>query len=384
MIRRLALAFALTALACQSVPLPDIDTGDAPALDSEEAGFWMTMEKAERDIATSGNRIPDPELDAYLKGVICRVAADYCSATRVYVMRQPDFNASMAPNGMMVVWSGLLIRVQNEAQLAAVLGHEVGHYQRRHTLAIFRRARATTNGLMAISLLTAGVVPAVGNAAVLIGIGSLMQHSREMESEADKIGIERLAAAGYAPREVAEVWEGMVREQKADKETQLIGFFASHPAPAERLREMAAQAERLVTLENEGGTRTAEFDNAVRRFRTMLLNDEVAMRKHARTSVVIERLLEAELITPAEAAFYRGDLFRVRGEKGDDALAIAQYREAVAAKDPLALAHRNLGLVLRRSGDRARAREAFQSYVDLAPDANDRAMVDTYIQELAQ
>ncbi len=382
--RGAALSLLALALGCKSVPLADIEKGEAPPLESEEAGFWMSMEKAEHEIATSGNRIQDPELDAYLKGVICRVAADYCSATRVYVLRQPDFNASMAPNGMMVVWSGLLIRVQNEAQLAAVLGHEVGHYQRRHTLSIFRRARSTTNGLMAITLLTGGIVPGAANAAILVGMGTLMKHSRDMESEADKIGIERLAASGYDPREVAEIWQGMVREQKADKQTRTIGFFASHPAPVERLREMAAAGERLLTAENDRGTRTAEFDAAVQRYRTLLLNDEVAMRKYARTTVVIERLLEAELITPAEAAFYRGELLRVRGEKGDDTLAIAQYREAVDEKFPLPLAHRNLGLVLRRTGDRAGAREAFQHYVELAPDANDRAMVDTYIQELAQ
>jgi Flp pilus assembly protein TadD len=115
----------------------------------------------------------------------------------------------------------------------------------------------------------------------------------------------------------------------------------------------------------------------------MLLNDEIAMRKHERSLVVIERLQEAELLTAAEAAFYRGELFRVRGEEGDDSRAIAEYREAAAARDPLPVTHRNLGLVLQRVGDRAGAREAFQRYVELAPAANDRAMVETYIQELA-
>lgn len=378
----LLLVGSALALACKSAPLADIAPGEAPPLESEEAGFWMTMEKVESDIATSGNRIRDPALDAYLKDVICRVAPDYCAATRVYVMRQPDFNASMAPNGMMVVWSGLLIRVQNEAQLAAVLAHEVGHYQRRHTLAIFRRARATTSGLMAITLLTGGIVPGVADVAMLIGISTLMQHSREQEAEADAIGIERIARAGYDPREVAEIWRGIAREMKADEQHTMV-FFSSHPAPEARLREMAEQGQRLLTAQNERGTRTKEFDDAVARFRVMLLNDEVAMRKHERSLVVIERLAEAELITAAEAAFYRGELFRVRGDTGDDARAIAEYRGALAARDPLPVAHRNLGLVLRRAGDRAGAREEFQRYVELAPNANDREMVETYIQELA-
>lgn len=381
--KRLLAVAAAAALACQSAPLADIAPGESPPLESEEAGFWMSMENAERDIATSGNRLLDPELDAYLKGVVCRIAEDYCSATRVYVMRQPDFNASMAPNGMLVVWSGLLIRVQNEAQLAAVLGHEIGHYQRRHTLSIFRRARATTNGMIAIALLTGGIVPAAADAAMLIGIGTIMQHNRAQEAEADTIGIERIAAAGYDPREVAEIWAGIARESKADKQRSM-GFFASHPAPVARLQAMAEEAQELLTPENSRATRSLEFNQAVGRFRVMLLNDEVAMRKHARTEVVIDRMLKAEILTPGEAAFYRGELFRVRGERGDDALAIAEYRKAVAEREPLAVAHRNLGLVLRRVGDLAGARESFQRYVELAPAATDRAMVDTYIQEITR
>jgi len=380
---RLCAAILLMA-GCQSAPLADITPGDAPALESDEAGWWMTWEKAEQEIATSGNRIADPELDAYLKGVICKIAAEYCSALRVYVMRQPDFNAQMAPNGMMIVWSGLLIRVQNEAQLAAVLGHEIGHYQRRHTLSIMRKLRKTTTALTAIALMTGGVVPAAADAAILVGMGTLLHHNREQEAEADTIGIERIAAAGYDPREVAEIWAGIAREAKADKQFSTLGFFATHPAPETRLRDMAAQAQKLLAPQNERNTGAAQFDAAVVSYRMMLLNDEITMRKHERSNVVIDRLLEEETISLEAAAFFRGELYRVRGEKGDDLRAVAQYREAVTGAEPPPQAYRNLGLVLRRLGEKALAREAFQNYVEHAPDATDRAMVDTYVQELTQ
>jgi predicted Zn-dependent protease len=383
-VKRSACAIAILLIACQSAPLADIEPGAAPALESDEAGFWMSMEKAEQDLATSGNRIDAPELDAYLKGVICKIAEEYCSAVRVYVMRQPDFNASMAPNGMMVVWSGLLIRVQNEAQLAAVLGHEIGHYQRRHTLSIMRRLRKTTTALTAIALLTGAVVPAAADAATLIGLGTLMHHSREHEAEADSIGIQRIAAAGYDPREVAEIWSGIAREAKADKEFRTLGFFATHPAPETRLRDMAAQGEKLLTPQNDRNTGAARFDEVVVSMRTMLLSDEIAMRKHERTNVVIDRLLETETISPEAAAFFRAELFRVRGEKGDAVRAVALYREAISGPEAPPLAYRNLGLVLRRLGEKDLAREAFENYLARAPDANDRAMVETYIQELAQ
>jgi predicted Zn-dependent protease len=380
--RFLAVALAALWCACQSTPLANMQPGEAPALDSDEAGFWMAVDKIEKDLATGGNRIRNPELDAYLKDVICRISPEYCSATRVYVMRQPDFNAAMYPNGAMVVWSGLLVRVQNEAQLAAVLGHEIGHYKRRHTLSMWRRARAATNGLMGIQLLTGGLVPAVADTAFLLTMGTLMQYSRDHESEADALGIEALATAGYDPREVWEIWSGVVREAEVDKTRVRGGFFASHPAPETRLRVLKAEGERLVTAENERETRTMPFNEIVRPLRLMLLGDEIGQRKHDRTEVVVARLQEAELISEAEAAFFRGEAFRVRGEKGDLELASAEYRKALVSHDPLAVTHRNLGLVLRRSGDGAGAREAFERYVESAPAASDRAMVESYIEEL--
>ena len=381
--RALALIFASALWAgCQSTPLADIQPGDAPALDSDEAGFWMAVEKIEKGIATSGNRVRNPELDAYLKGVICRISQEYCDSTRVYVMRQPDFNAAMYPNGAMVVWSGLLIRVQNEAQLAAVLGHEIGHYKRRHTLSMWRRARAATNGLMGIQLLTGGLVPALADSAFLLTMGTIMEHSRDQESEADVIGIEAIANSGYDPREVWEIWSGVVREIEVDKTYSSGGFFASHPAPKTRLQVMKAEGERLVTAHNERQTHTMPFNEIVRPLRLMLLGDEIGQRKHDRTEVVIRRLQEAELISDAEAAYFRGEAFRVRGNKGDLELAAAEYRKALVSHDPLPATFRNLGLVLRRGGDVPGAREAFERYVELVPDASDRAMVESYIEEL--
>ena len=69
-----------------------------------------------------------------MRGVLCEaVGEDRCGAARVYIMREPTFNASMSPNGTMRVFSGLLLRMRSESELAAVLGHEFGHYSGRHT-----------------------------------------------------------------------------------------------------------------------------------------------------------------------------------------------------------------------------------------------------------
>ena len=82
----------------------------------------------------------DLKLHAYVEDIACRLGASHCPDIRVHIVRTPWFNASMAPNGMMQVWSGLLLRADNEAQLAAVLGHEIGHYISRHSVERLRDA----------------------------------------------------------------------------------------------------------------------------------------------------------------------------------------------------------------------------------------------------
>ena len=115
----------------------------------------MQMERIEAAAATSGARITDPELDSYVSGLACRVAGDYCDDVRVYVLGVPAFNASMYPNGMLNVLSGLILRCENEAQLATVLSHEISHYVKRHSLKRFKDMSARVDLLSLLGLATA-------------------------------------------------------------------------------------------------------------------------------------------------------------------------------------------------------------------------------------
>jgi predicted Zn-dependent protease len=135
MAQTLAMAvLSLFMVACASVSTVDRQTGERPALNTTEAGLWMQMDRVEERLNTSGRVIEDEKIDEYLRQVICRLAPAHCEGIRIYVVDVPFFNASMSPNGMMQVWTGLLLRTENEAQLAFVLGHELAHYTERHSL----------------------------------------------------------------------------------------------------------------------------------------------------------------------------------------------------------------------------------------------------------
>jgi predicted Zn-dependent protease len=207
-----------------------------PQASTDEAGLWLRMDRAEREIAVSPHRIRDAALDDYVKGIICRVAGDHCADMRVYVMRRPFFNASMAPNGMMLVWSGALLRLENEAQLAAVAAHVAGHFIVRHSLENYRRLKNNADAAMFFGM----IVPVF---PVLMAVADLMSFSRSQELHADAIGLQRMAEAGYAPGEAVRVWENELAERDADpKKEDREPFLRTHPAIEERL---AAEDRRL-------------------------------------------------------------------------------------------------------------------------------------------
>ena len=204
---------ALTLFGCQANPpkpgdASTVQPGYQPALNTDEAGLWLVMDKSEQELKTSGSLITDAAANAYLQEVVCRLASDLCTDVRVYLVRVPHFNASMAPNGVMQVWSGLLLRAENEAQLAYILGHEISHYRYQHSLQMFRQAKTTASILAPFQVVTAaGGVGYVGSLAQVAAVGTLMKFSRDHEREADDGGFEMLVAAGYNPHEAAKVWE---------------------------------------------------------------------------------------------------------------------------------------------------------------------------------
>ncbi|WP_326524043.1 M48 family metallopeptidase [Sphingomonas sp.] len=366
----LAGALGTTAVAQTATPL--VAYGPQTA---EERGLWMEMEEAERTLTTSDFVVRDPALNAYVNSVLCRtVGADRCGAARIYLVRTPYFNASMAPNGMMQVWTGLLLRARNEAQLAAVLGHEFAHFEQRHSLKGFRDARAKTDAMAWLSFL-----PYVGLAAQVGMMGGIFANSRDMEREADTIGLSWMAKAGYAPGEFAAVWSQLRDEQDAtaaerkrkSRKDRNGGFFATHPNSAERVAYLTADAAKLATPEMDA--RAAEYRAALAPWWTQLIDDQIKLNDFGATDFLLMRLAEGGW-TP-ELLYARGELYRSRNAGGDMEKAADAYRSAIAAGSTLPEARRGLGLALLRSGDDLNGRAALAEYLKLKPDAGDRAMI---------
>jgi predicted Zn-dependent protease len=385
---RLAILLVAASLSgCQSTPAASgkaatVQRGYQPALDTDEAGLWLTMDKAEQELRTSGTVMTDPRANDYLRYVVCRVAGDICGDLRIYLVHMPYFNASMAPNGVMQVWSGLLLRTQNEAQLAYILGHEIAHYRYQHSLQMFRQAKSTANILAPFQLVTAaGGVGYVGSLAEIGAVGTLMKFSRDHEREADAGGFGMAVAAGYDPFEASKIWENLQQEKDAlgDKAPSL--FLSTHPPSKERfesLKQMALGAAKPESGWIEG---TGRFDETVDPLRFELMRDELRLREYPATQILLDRAAKGGR-RPAEFEFFQAELYNDRAEEGDGPKAEAAYRRCLQYPDAPPEAYRELAIIYMKSGRGQQALPLFKAYLVQQPDAFDVVMVKAYMQRI--
>ena len=387
LVLRLAALVALASVACatpRGAPgaLVDIRPEERPAPDSDEAGLWMEMDRVEESLRTSGHLVTDASVNTYVRDVVCNLATEYCGDIRLYIVQTPHFNASMAPNGAMQVWTGLLLRIDNEAQLAYVLGHELGHYLRRHSVQRWRDARTKTNVAAVFGVLAAAAGQGyAGSLAQLVALGSVLQFSRDNEREADEIGLELMVKAGYDPREAAKIWSALDKERRAGKDSQPLIFFATHPPTDERIETLTSLAAKAYTPDRDWADGREAYVRAVRPRRATLLRDDLRLRDFARTEVLLERLLAAEPGS-GQLYFFQGELYRLRNGAGDPARALGAYERAAATGAAPPETYRATGLVLMRQGDRERARAAFGRYLTEAPEAEDKQMIQAYMEQL--
>jgi predicted Zn-dependent protease len=342
--------------------------GYTPPPSSDEKGLWSLVARAERDLKNSRFVIRDAELNAYLRDIACRLAEPYCPDLRIYLVRTAQFNASMAPNGMMQVWTGLLLRCIDEAQLAAVVGHEMGHYLRQHTVKRWRdaRAKADFSAFLGLGLAVAGLGAAAPMTSLAL-VATSFAFSRDQEREADEIGLDLMTRAGYAPVSAAEVWEQLLAELNASgsQRSQQL-FFATHPAMEERMKTLRAAAGKL-----EGEDRARErYLGKLADLRTRLIGDELALRQYARSEVVFDRLL-AQVPDDGALWYAKGEVYRLRSEAGDGERALAAYGKALDTPSAPPETLRSVMLVELKAGRRERAQAAFDNYLRRKPDAAD-------------
>jgi len=367
-------------------------------VDKDEQGLWQSLERIEQNLAASNLLLQSPTMHAYTVDVMTRLLGSQMNDVRVYLVHDPEFNARMAPTGMMVVNTGLLARVRNEAQYAAVLGHESGHYLLRHSVAKAREIRTKT-GVMAFvaagANIGAGVTAMSGN-----GYGarswidtanavnrdllfSIFSFSREQEAQADAFGLKLMEAAGYPPEAASEIWKQVIEEGRASAAARGKRYrdgsrsaLSDHPANDQRMLDLADSAREVEAHNTPGrayGDRRAQWLAAVTPLRSQLLEEQIKLNDPGASLYLLDSL--AKDGWDGTLRYWQGEAFRMRGNPGDDMLAANAYAQAIALPNAPPEAWRAQGYALIKAGKAGDGRTALSRYLELAPNATDQAMV---------
>jgi len=348
--------------------------GYRPALDTEEGGLWALVDRQEAGVKASPTLVTDEALNTYVRKIICDLAGEHCASLRVYVVDDPSSNAMAAPNGMVIVWTGLLLRCQNEAELAFVLGHEITHYLKRHSLLNFQKTVHTAGTFLPLSIATG-----LGGLLQLVGSGMLASYSRDQEREADAGGFDLIVGKGYDARQGAFFMANTAEEEDASpNRTKSSAYLSSHPEMKERLTVLTKRADDVETQAHASIVGAEPYRAAIGPHRAAWLEEEFNRGDYAQSVAMITQLLKAEPQS-GELHYYLGEAYRRRNANGDSANAMAAYRAAIAATGAPSAAHRGLGLVALKAGQKNFARDEFQKYLSLTPMASDRTTVEYYL-----
>ena len=192
----------------------------------------------------------DPAINDYVRCVADAILAqvdDKKTSWEVVVFKDDTPNAFALPGGKMGVYTGMLNVAENQDQLASVMGHEVGHVLAQHGNERVSQQQVTNVALAAAA--GSGYVNSVTMQALGLGaqVGILLPYSRTHESEADIIGLDLMAKAGFDPRQSVQLWKNM---QKSSGEAP-PEFLSTHPASSTRIDALLAEMAPALATYNE-------------------------------------------------------------------------------------------------------------------------------------
>jgi predicted Zn-dependent protease len=199
------------------------------------------------EVLAQFGEITDPEVRSYVNRVGSRLAAGSHRPDLEWhfaVLDSPTVNAMALPGGYIYLTREIMSYMNNEAEMAAILGHEIGHVTYRHSVSQLSKAQLAQVGLTVGSIFS----PTFSQLAGLAGTGLqllFLKNSREAERESDEVGIEYAAKAGYDPREVSDFFDVLQRLSDG-REKAIPDWLSTHPNPGERVQTTRAIGARWV------------------------------------------------------------------------------------------------------------------------------------------
>lgn len=324
--------------------------------------------------SAGGKFILDPALAAYVNEVgqkLVKVSDRPNLPFEFVVINDSVPNAWALPGGKLAINRGLLTELKSEAELAAVLSHEIVHAAARHGASSMERGILLSAGAAIISVLAADNrhsdlidFAAAGGATLLT-----LRFSREHELEADHYGMDYMVRAGYDPKAAVELQETFVRLSGDKSSGWLAGMFATHPPSQERVEANRSKAATLPANLFRG-------EDVYKRKLAFLIKSKPAYAAHDEGRKALEKdpaqaLAKADQaikLEPREAMFHalRGDALKKLGRAAE---AEHEYGEAIKRNDDYYAYYLNRGLTRSRLGNKAGAQSDLERANALLPTA---------------
>ena len=365
--------------------------------EADEVQLWERASRHENRLRNAGTIFHDRHMEAYIEDLAGRMlgdSLDHLGITIDFVLvEEPTLSAWAYPYGTIGLHTGLLVRMDNEAQFGAILAHEISHFLQRHTyleLLDGDRQSKLGKGLGFLASLAMAKETGSWDQGVMDFAGDLWEnlatsgYSKKNEYVADEEGLALMARAGLPIDEAIPAFEAL-----AENEVYGAGdprkMWSSHPALEDRLDNLEKEIRRAKRRKDYvPGTMPDPLDYYRGIAPALLMNArmDISERQFSRVRDAMQKYLMVRPGDP-EAYFLVGESYRLENPLGPDfSLSQAEYRKALEQDPGYAQAHKELGMTLRQQGQDAAARESFEQYLRLAPDAPDAGIVRGYLESL--
>lgn len=358
----------LFAAAGRADDLPDMGDSAGSVISPEQErriGEAFLRELRSQDVV-----IDDPEAEAYIQSLgqnLASLSDGQDNPFTFFLVDSPAINAFAVPGGFIGVHSGLILQAQTESELAGVVAHEISHVTQRHAARTFEAAsKMSIPGAVGIlgAILLGALHPEAGQAAIAAVAAAQQQYAinftRANEREADNIGMQLLARAGFNPQGMPDFFERLERANRYSDPAYIPEFLRTHPVTTNRIAESRARADQLPAqqyLEN------LDFQLLRARLRVVTNRDP---REAVR---FFEETLRAGQYQDERAARYGYALaLHKTGENGRARLQLERLRQAEPERIAYALAMARLD-VTEKKHDRALATydEVLKLYPEYRP-----------------
>jgi len=367
--------------------------------EGEEAQFMAAAAQEIAQVKSQLKVINDPELQAYVDRVGKSLVPKWVDPQQLNftftLVADPTLNAFAMPDGTVVIHSGLLAALENEAQLATVLGHEIAHATHRHGYRGYKDSQ-NKKKWMGLGGLVAGVLVGTQTDSPLAGLitgtgtnlalkAAVNGHGRKLEDQADEIGLYYMVEAGYDYMEAPEVWR-VFGKYSQDQSKVSNFFFSDHSTHAARINNLtkAINADYRATVpRNTLRTGEAEYQKVAAKLASQNAMANYQAKEYAQAGRALAAAVERNP-NDAAAHYNLGRVLWAQGGAQNAERVLEEFGAAVELDPKAAAPWRDIGIVFYELRNPTRAAAAFERYLELAPDAPEAPKMRAFVNALRE